>query len=725
MVTNNGQIVVQGTGVGSPLRVASNATLGGTGEVLISNAATGGNTNINVIGGNFAFEMATLTNSAGHTIRAIGPGNLGRDTTGITNNGLVVGDGVDAQLVVHPNDANGAFTNNGTIRAQAGAVVTLRNSFDNTNGMIESVSGGVVELDDAVVTGGQLMGSFTATASTVSDLTTSATIEVGSNRILRTTGTITNNGQVRLSPDGVGVQLIPDADTTFAGTGEVLLNEVPAPGVISTIGAQFAASDVTLTNAAGHTFRATGPGTLGRGTTGLVNHGEIVADGPNADLNFNPKNTTGVPVAGDFYNAGTIKAVNGGKLHIAVGGDSSSGTIEAIGAGSEVTKSNLAGTDILLGDLRAIDGGRLEVFDTTDDVSIQVNTNDLEFTGMSFADIFDGTADSGYPGPSIGSMPGHLGSLRFFSNEGTFRISDGMNFTSYSQGGAAQNSGVIIAGAGSTFAMGGYGLGTIICGDPGGCSPPSLPVISVNPFTSTGTLAGTGTIANAHGPGMSGIIPINSAGNPPPVFEANLVSDGIISPGDDAGDTGTLTLVGYEIELGDSNVIEIEIGPGGADSLVLVTDSAPVDLNGELEITLLPGYTPSQGDTFNLITAANGVSGLFDTETIAPPPGSLVWDVEISGGVVDLIAKLPGDYNDDGFVDAADYTVWRDNLGQAAGTLSNDIDGGVIGLGQYNTWVTNFGASAGPALSASVPEPGALMLISAVMVAAVSRRRSV
>jgi hypothetical protein len=50
-----------------------------------------------------------------------------------------------------------------------------------------------------------------------------------------------------------------------------------------------------------------------------------------------------------------------------------------------------------------------------------------------------------------------------------------------------------------------------------------------------------------------------------------------------------------------------------------------------------------------------------------------------------------GDYNNSGITDAADYTLWRDNLGAPAGTLPNDKDGGVIGQAQYNTWKANFG----------------------------------
>jgi hypothetical protein len=57
-------------------------------------------------------------------------------------------------------------------------------------------------------------------------------------------------------------------------------------------------------------------------------------------------------------------------------------------------------------------------------------------------------------------------------------------------------------------------------------------------------------------------------------------------------------------------------------------------------------------------------------------------------------AAASGDYNGNGVVDAADYTVWRDNLGSAT-TLPNDATPGVS-LEDYNVWKTNFGSSGGP-----------------------------
>jgi len=97
---------------------------------------------------------------------------------------------------------------------------------------------------------------------------------------------------------------------------------------------------------------------------------------------------------------------------------------------------------------------------------------------------------------------------------------------------------------------------------------------------------------------------------------------------------------------------------------------------------------------------------------------------QISLGGNRFSVLLPGDYNNDGLVDGADYTVWRNNLDGPAGSLENDIDGGPIGQAQYETWKSLFGQSAAAqsSLNASaVPEPatafamfaGSTLLISA------------
>ena len=62
---------------------------------------------------------------------------------------------------------------------------------------------------------------------------------------------------------------------------------------------------------------------------------------------------------------------------------------------------------------------------------------------------------------------------------------------------------------------------------------------------------------------------------------------------------------------------------------------------------------------------------------------------------------LPGDYNDNHVVDAADYTVWRDNLDSMA-TLPNDETPGWVMMDDYDVWKMHFGESADSGSGATV-----------------------
>ena len=87
---------------------------------------------------------------------------------------------------------------------------------------------------------------------------------------------------------------------------------------------------------------------------------------------------------------------------------------------------------------------------------------------------------------------------------------------------------------------------------------------------------------------------------------------------------------------------------------------------------------------------------------------------------------MPGDYNRDGVVDAADYVVWRQNFGSPT-SLPGDNTAGV-GTDDFNRWRTHFGdASDGRGLDAtSVPEPFAATCaaIAALVLAGQSRVRN-
>ncbi|QDT67511.1 hypothetical protein MalM25_04100 [Planctomycetes bacterium MalM25] len=96
-------------------------------------------------------------------------------------------------------------------------------------------------------------------------------------------------------------------------------------------------------------------------------------------------------------------------------------------------------------------------------------------------------------------------------------------------------------------------------------------------------------------------------------------------------------------------------------------------------------------------------------------------------------AEAPaGDYNQDGYVDAADYTIWRDSNGQVGGGLAADGTGddllgvpdGDVDSFDYDFWDANYGSSAfsAPPVATAVPEPGTLALVGFAALVAFRRR---
>jgi hypothetical protein len=82
--------------------------------------------------------------------------------------------------------------------------------------------------------------------------------------------------------------------------------------------------------------------------------------------------------------------------------------------------------------------------------------------------------------------------------------------------------------------------------------------------------------------------------------------------------------------------------------------------------------------------------------------------------------RMTGDYNQDGFVNAADYVVWRNRLGQMG--IDQPADGnldGVVNLADFQLWKANYGESVAASATSfnleSVPEPAPISLIAAAL----------
>jgi hypothetical protein len=101
------------------------------------------------------------------------------------------------------------------------------------------------------------------------------------------------------------------------------------------------------------------------------------------------------------------------------------------------------------------------------------------------------------------------------------------------------------------------------------------------------------------------------------------------------------------------------------------------------------------------------VWGTPDSDALKQAQVAIPW---VSNRVDSLVGGgLEGDFNDDGVVNAADYTVYRDNQRN------------LFTAGAFPQWNENYGAVATAPATISVPEPSALML--AAMFVGVIRRR--
>jgi hypothetical protein len=183
---------------------------------------------------------------------------------------------------------------------------------------------------------------------------------------------------------------------------------------------------------------------------------------------------------------------------------------------------------------------------------------------------------------------------------------------------------------------------------------------------------------------------------------------GTLAPGTSAGSTA---ITGNYLQES-AGRLEIEIGgavPGSSYDTVGVTGDAVLD--GVLDASLLGGFAPTPGQMFNVLTAGSVTNGGIQ---LGGPAGSSFYMLIGSASVILQAAGLPGDFNFDGVVDAADYVTLR----QGQGYLPSHFD-----LWRANFGQPGSGTGAGGSANAAVPEPAAFVLAWGALLVAVARRR--
>lgn len=560
-------------------------------------------------------------------------------------------------------------------------------------------------------------------------LTGEMTIDAGS-QVMDTDGYVANG------PGSTGVVSVNGAGTTWSNSGELRMGN---------------SGGGTLNITSGATVSAGGNTRLGNlpGGTGTAN-----VDGLGSTLTSNNFVLVG------REGSGVLNVLNGGSVSDLIGGiaifEGSIGAVTVDGAGStwtnadelQVADGGAAFLNVLNGGVVSSPRGFVSVAaagighvivsgpDSQWNISDQLQVG---YRGTGTLDITAGASVAtsfGYLGSQFGSrgVATVEGAGSVWNNANELSVGyDGMGMLSILGGANVSNSlgtignratgsgTAVVDGAGSMW----INSGSLTVGNIGTGSL----TISNGGLVTAGAIEGGGAI-NFDG-GTLRLMSSDSVGNPLALkagggvlevpASANVVTVSASLSGEGGlakvGD-GKLEFAGSGAYAGSTRVI------GG----VLQLNSAT--LHDGADVYLAPGAMLAL--TFS---GADQVGALF-LGGAAQPVGTYGGvgsgaDFEIAqitgSGMLQVTATgLAGDYNDDGAVDAADYTFWRDRLGGSL-PLANDPTLGVA-ADDYDRWAAQFGLKLGGSGSAGgqipTPEPGPAMqlLLLAAGFAATCRR---
>jgi autotransporter-associated beta strand protein len=172
------------------------------------------------------------------------------------------------------------------------------------------------------------------------------------------------------------------------------------------------------------------------------------------------------------------------------------------------------------------------------------------------------------------------------------------------------------------------------------------------------------------------------------------------------GQNNILTVNG-DFTLGATGQLDLDIGQ---DAIDMISASGAALLQGTISVGVNGDFSPFNGETFTLLTAAGGITDA--GMNLLLPANFTAQILNSTALVLTYSAALAGDFNFDGKVDAGDYVYWRKNLGDPA---------------SYNQWRMNFGSTSGSGNAnspAGVPEPTSFLLLAIAGCTAIMNRRT-
>jgi hypothetical protein len=447
----------------------------------------------------------------------------------------------------------------------------------------------------------------------------------------------------------------------------------------------------TLTVQSGATI--TGAGQIGVGPGGnafnLINHGTI---------DSNQGSTVSVYPGGTATNTGTIEATAGSTINFGGTITNTGGTILSSGTGSVVNLAGVATSTIIGGTLTTTGGAAMTSSNSTlDGVTISagstVSTPNNTATTLvgtitnngtialnssgNFTDLIlsgtvtlngtgavmmsDSTTNRIYDTTASGQLTngashtiagsgqlgvGAGGNAFAFTNNGTV-IANQSTELIVNPGNGITNNGTFQVNPGSTLQVNDHftTAGTVNIGQLGNATASLFQMGGSNDYVQTGgttslwSTSSTLAVASGHAVNIEGGL-LQGFGT----IQGNLInSGGTILPGI-AGTAGTLTVTGtYSDPMGGD--IHFQIGgltPGTGFSQLDMTGTGASSLTGStFDVSLINGFHPSSGDTFEVLLTSGGLNGtMFSNSTVEL--GNLTFTATYINNDTDVLLTVTG-----------------------------------------------------------------------------------